>query len=444
MDKKVFYQEYIKISVPLILQSLVTTLVSMVDNLMVGQLGDDAIAAVAMGNKILGMVVFTVFGISAATSVFIAQYFGAKNVAKQKEAFRIGLIMSMMLLLVTSAAFVLFSKDIIPFFIQGETIERYALDYIRIMLVGFIPYVLSINYSTASKVIGQVKLPLIASLIGVVVNTCLNYLFIFGNFGFSAMGVSGAAIATVIARFVEFFVIYGTVRYYHFSFNTRFMDIFHITPTLFKEVFSKALPLAVNEIIWSLAQATVLKIYGSRGGEVVAAYSISDTTTSIFHSFMHGFSAVTPILISQRLGANQLKEAYWNAKMMLKTAVLVAMFLGMTMYGASFIIPNLYQVSLASRVLAISMIQLTSMLYWINLGNAQLYFIMRAGGDMKSTLMMDGVFYWCITIPTLALVTYFTDWSVFMIFIVGQCCELIKLGVSFRFFLKKRWVKNLT
>ncbi|NEW66390.1 MATE family efflux transporter [Carnobacteriaceae bacterium zg-84] len=444
MTTKEFYREYIKIVIPLMFQGLVTTLVAMVDNLMVGQLGDLAIAAVAMSNRILGIVLFTLFGIAAASSVFIAQFYGARDKEMQKEAFRTSLILSSGLVFVSFLVLLLIPETVVHFFVQDIEIERLAVAYIRIMILGFVPYLLTINYGTALKVVGQVRLPLVASLSGVVLNTCLNYVLIFGNFGFSAMGVEGAAIATVFARLLEFGIIYYVVYTTGFDFNTKFKDIFKVDRALFKDVCYKAVPLAVNEIIWAFGQATILKLYGVRGSNVIAALSISDTTTSIFYSITQGISAATPVLVSQRLGAGKLDEAYQNGKMLLKTIGFVAACLGLIMFGMSHIVPNLYQVSKASHDLAVQMIQLTGMFFWIYLTGAQNYFIMRAGGDMKSTLLMDGGFKWGVTIPVMAILAYFTQFSAIAIFMCTQVCEFIQMCVGLRFFFKKRWLKNLT
>ncbi|MBF0780271.1 MULTISPECIES: MATE family efflux transporter [unclassified Granulicatella] len=444
MFKNKFYSEYIKIVIPILLQSLLTTLVSVVDNLMVGQLGDEAIAAVAMANRILGIMIFTIFGVGVASSVFIAQYYGAKNIEKQKESFRTGIILSIIVYALFTMSYFSFSSDIVRFFIQSETIEQYTIEYISIMLVGCAPYLLTINYFDALRVIGQVKLPLIASLVGVGVNTCLNYVLIFGHFGFSRMGVAGAAIATVISRIVEFLLIYCAVCYYKFEFNTKWRELCHISSDLFRRIYVKTLPLVFNEIIFAFAQATILKLYGVRGGEVVAAYSISDTTRSIFYAFMTGASVATPIFISQRLGAGKLDEAYWNAKMMLKTVGIVSIILGGIMFGTSYIVPDLYHISEHSHQLSVELIQISAILFWASLFNSQIYYIMRAGGDMTSTLVMDGLFYWCVTIPALAIATYFTSLPIILVYVVGQCCEIGKMGISFIFFFKKKWLKNLT
>lgn len=444
MDTKTFYKTYTKIVIPLMLQGMITKFVSMVDNLMIGQLGDTSIAAVAMGNKILDILMFTIFGVSAAVSVFIAQYYGAKNQQKQQEVFRVGLLMSGVVLLAAGMVLLLFPKAVMNYFVQDDSIQNIVLNYISWMFIGYFPFVISINYSTALKVVGQVKMPLFASISGVVVNAIGNYILIFGHFGMPAMGVQGAAVATVVSRILEFTILIGFAKRHHFSFDTKLSQIFHIPKSLFKEVFSRSLPLTVNEIIWSFGQATILKTYGFRGNEVLAGLAVTETTSSIFFAFAHGIAGATPIFISQLLGANQFKEAYQNGLRLLKSTVVGAVLLGALMFSMSFIVPNVYQISAVSHEVATRTIQIGACMFWVYLTNAQCYFILRAGGDMRSTLIVDGLYIWAITIPIISFVAYMTNIPIIWLYIVGQCCDFGKLVISLTMFFKKKWLKNIT
>lgn len=444
MHSKGFYKEYLHIVIPLMLQGLVTTLVSMVDNLMVGQLGDTAISAVAVSNKILGILTFTLFAVSAAGSVFIAQYYGARERLKQREVFRVTVLLSIAVLTVLGSIFLMMPAQVIQFFVQHKAIEQMALEYMLIMLIGYVPFLFAVNYSSALKVVGQVRMPLVASLTGVAINAMLNYMFIFGHFGMPAMGVKGAAVATVVARFCECAIVYVFVCKGQYDFYTKLNQVHHISKDVLRAVVAKSTPLIFNEIIWSFAQATMLKIYAFRGETVISALSITEITTSIFFSLAIGMAGATPVFVSQRLGAGQLDEAYHNGKRLLKLSSVASIGLGAMIYAMSFVIPNLYQVSKESHDLAVQMIQMMGMLYFIYLINTQCYFIMRSGGDMKATLIMDGVFLWALNIPVLSYASYATALPIVTVYFIGQLCETVKLFVSLYFFKRKGWVKNLT
>lgn len=443
MTKHAFLQHYRKIALPLMIQGIITTLISMIDTLMVGQLGDNAISAVSISNRILQILFFSLLGIVSATGVFIAQYYGARNKAKQKEMFHISLLLTLGLLLIGGIVIILFHPAIIHFFVKDSVVESLAASYIGWLVLAYIPLTLSLNFSTPLKVIGQVKLPLIASLLSVVVNTSFNYMLILGNFGFPALGVKGAAIATALARLVEFTVLYSVTRHYHYDFYAPIIHLFNVSRETIKEVVKKALPLLFNELIWSFGMATILKLYATRGSEVIAAYALADATSAIFFSATQGMNAATSVFISQQLGAGHFKEAEQNARRMLKLTFAMSVFLGIGMIGASFIVPNLSQLSERSHEIATRMIQVMGCMYWVYLITTQTYFILRAGGDMRSTLFMDGGFMWLITIPIMASVAYLTPASIYLLYFAGQGCDLLKLLTAQYFYRKKRWLNNL-
>ena len=444
MNTRQFYKRYAILAIPLILQGFATSLVSMVDNIMVGQLGDTAIAAVAMGAKILGILMFTLFAVNASASVFIAQYYGAGNGPKQQEAFRISILFSLGLFLFACFVFFPLHGPIIRFFVKDEGIQAETYIYMKWMLLGFLPFIMTICYSSALKVLGQVFWPIAASLMGMAVNVVFNYILIFGHFGFPALGVQGAALATVLARLFEFIIVYIHAAGKSYDFFSPFWDFLQVTPAFLKRILAKALPLVFNEAIWAFAMATILKLYGLRGGEVIAAIAITDSTSSLFYSVFNGMSVGASVFVSQPLGAGRREEAFANGKTMIKLSLLVSLFLGLCLWGASFIVPGFYQVSAASFQLATLMIRVVGSLFWIFVVTAQCYFIIRAGGDMKSTLILDGLFMWGVTIPVIAFLAYFTAIPIFPMYVLGQFCDLVKMLVGLGFFFRKKWMHNLT
>lgn len=441
---KPFYKQYLTIFLPVTLQGLVTTFVGMIDNLMVGQLGEQIIAAVSFSSRILSLLMFTIFGIVGATGVFVAQYYGAKNKEKQQEVFRFSLVLSFSIYLFFIFIYSLFHRQILHFFIGNTAIEQIATRYLFWMIFAFLPFTLSINFSSTLKVLGQVRIPLFASVFAVGVNTVFNYLLIFGKFVLPELGVEGAAIATILSRIVEFLILYAFVTRKKFDFFRPIYKFVPLTKQTCLQVFRKALPLATNEVIWALGMATILKMYGTRGSEVVAAFAIADATAMIFFSTSQGAAAATPVFISQLLGANRFEEAFHHAKLMLKMILFVSAIVGIGMFTASFIVPNFYQVSPYSHALAKQMIQIMACMFWVYLTTIQGYYILRAGGDMKSTFLMDAGYMWAVTIPVMSIVVYYTSASIVMIYLASQCCDLLKLVISQYFFHKKKWIRNMT
>ena len=443
-DKKFIYSVLV-VAIPIMLQNLIQTSVNLIDSLMVGQLGDAAIGGVAAVNRYFLILNGGMFGLTSAVAIFIAQFFGAKNEDKLRESFRFSILSSYVVILPFFIIAYLFPEAILGFFTKDATLIQSGVEYLRFACYTFLPIGISMSISGAMRCIGETKIPLIASVISVGVNTFLNYCLIFGNFGMPCLGVMGAAIATLIARLVEMFLLLIVLKVLEFPFKTRIQDLFDIDSDLVKQITLKAFPLAINEILWSSGNATILKFYGTRGGAVLSGNAICCTFTDIFYTLFSGLSVTTTIMVSQPLGANDLEKAKDNGYRMVGVASLLAFCLSCMMIMTKSIIPVLYS-SASSEVLNIakSMIIVQAITYPIYTLNIQTFNVLRAGGDAKSTLILDSGFMWGFTIPVLAILAYFTNINIYLLFALGRGTELVKLVVSFTLLKKEKWVVNLT
>ena len=298
--------------------------------------------------------------------------------------------------------------------------------------------------ANALRTIGETKIPLVVNMVAVFTNCFFNYIFIFGHFGAPAMGVVGAALATLISRVVECVLLVLILLRYDFPFKTKIVDLFKIEFDLVKRITIKALPLLVNEVLWSCGMAMLLKLYATRGADVITAYSVSGTVTDIFFSLFAGMAGATAILIGQRLGADKLEEAKAHAYHLIFFAVVLAMIFGAMMFVSSYFIPSLYDLTPHTHELASNLIRVCGLLFWIYMINTEIYFILRSGGDTKATLLMDSCFMWGINIPIIAVFAYLTNFSIYVVYIAGQLTDLLKMCISVYFFKKENWVKNLT
>ncbi len=442
-DKK-FYKMVMIIAIPLMMQQLITSSVNLVDNLMVGQLGDAALGGVAAVNRYYLIATFGTNGFLAAVSIFIAQYYGAKNELKVKECFRISILIASMIMLMFFLIGFVFPIEIVEFFTKDPLIVKEALDYLGVACFTFLPMIISLSVSSAYRACGQTKIPLCVSIVAVVINTTLNYAFIFGNFGFPVMGVAGAAIATLIARIAEAMLLLLTMKFYQPVFITKITKIFNFSKELLVNIVRKGAPLACNEVLWSLGNAMLFKFYATRGAEVMSGYAISMTTADIFFVLFGGMSVAANVLISQKLGANQLELARSNGYKLIGFSSIMSIFFAILMFTSSFFIPYLYNVSEYASFVARSVTQVQSLMFWIYMITTMCYFIVRAGGDTKSTFIMDSVYMWSINLPIVASFAYFTDISIIYLYIAGQLTDIIKMLFSYHLVKKEKWVKNLT
>ncbi len=442
---KKFMKSVLAVAVPLMVQQVIASSVNLVDNLMVGLLGDAALGSVAAVNRYYIIALFGTNGLCAAASVFIAQYFGAREEKQMKESFRSMLLVSLLIMVLFSMIGLLFPRAILGFFTTDEAVIQSGITYIRIAAWSFIPTAVTTSIYNAMRSVGETKIPLRCGVIAVIANTFLNWCLIFGNLGMPRLGVAGAALATLLARVIEFSLAVTALHRTAFAFKTSLRDIFKIPDELFKRVITKAAPLMLNEVLWSSGMATLFKFYSSRGSDVMSAYSISSTVADIFFTLFAGMAAASTVFISQPLGADHLDEARNNGYHLIGFSLILSMIFGIAMFTASYLVPYLYsQVSMETKMMAQNFLRVQSCMYWIYMITTQCYFTLRSGGDMKHTLIMDSGFMWLINIPIVCYVTYCTSLNYIWIYIVGQMTDLVKMAFSYHLVSKEKWVVNLT
>jgi len=439
-----FYKHVLTLAIPLMLQQLITSSVNLVDNLMIGQLGDAALGGVASSNRFFMIGLFSVMGILAAAAVFIAQYYGAKDQHNMKEAFRFSILSAGLITILFFIIAFFFPQHVLRFFTDDPSILVEGGKYIKLASISLLPFAISMSMASAMRAVGQTKIPLYIGIFAVFTNAVFNYVLIFGHFGFPQLGIVGAALATIISRFVELTLLLIVMKRKEFDFTTKIKDIFKVSTKNIKKISLKALPLMSNELLWSFGMASLFKFYATRGKEVIAGMSIASTTADIFFVLFAGMSVATMIVVSQPLGANNLEEAKRNGYHMIGFSTILAMIFGIVMFGSSFVVPLFYNVSEASQHVAANILRIQSFMFWIYMGTAQCYFILRAGGDMRSTLVMDAGFMWTVNIPVVALFTYFTGINIFLLFIIGQLTDFVKLTLAYQLIRKEKWLTNLT
>lgn len=443
-DRK-FAKMVILIAAPLMLQQLISVSVNLVDNLMVGSLGDAALGAVASANKYYMIASFSIEGLTAAAGVFIAQFFGAKDQKHMQQAFATMLIVGFIIITGFSLLAMFSPETIMNYFTHDANIIGLAKQYFAIAVFSYFPIAITTSFYYAARAIGETKIPLYISSLAVVINAVLNYIFIFGKFGFAAMGIEGAALATVCARVIELLLVLYALRINSFMFKFPIHHLFQIEKQIVTHILSKAAPLTLNELMFSFGLATLYKFQSTRGSMVMSGLSISSTVADLFFTLFIGLSVASNVFISTHLGANELEKAKENAYKLIGFSMVVSLIFSCMMYATTYMIPYLYRhVSAESLAVARTVLTVQACVLWIYTINAQNYFILRAGGDMRNTLLMDSGFMWVINIPIVACVTYFTNVGYIAIYIVGQLVDLLKLGISYRLVRKENWVKNLT
>ena len=443
MKDRAFYKRVLIVTFPIILQQLLTSSVQLADNLMVGTLGELAIGAVSVVNQMYFVVIIVTFGAMGGAGIFSAQYFGSKQFDELKQTFRFKLLISLFLSTMAILIFSLFGEFFISLFTDNPVTIAWGLDYLNIAKWVMIPMTLSTAISTTFREIGITKPLLKISVVAILANVVLNYLLIFGHLGFPKLGIEGAAIATLVSRTIEFALLVGLLIWRGKIFNTRIFDIFHIKGILLKMIVITAIPLVINEFLFSFGQTMFVQSYAMRGENALAAINISSTISQLVFITFGGIGTAVAVFIGNTLGENKLKEAKENSRKIIVFAFVFAIILGVLLFILSFFILNLYEISSETEMIAKFNIRVNAIIIPIISLYIALYFTLRSGGDTRSTMLMDSGYIWVVQVPVVFILSRFTGMRVIHMFLIIQLLEIPKVALAYSRYRKEYWLRNL-
>ncbi|MCR5793794.1 MAG: MATE family efflux transporter [Solobacterium sp.] len=446
-----YYKKALHIALPMMIQNGITNLVNMLDNIMVGSIGTDPMSGVAIVNQLLFIWNLCIFGGLSGISIFSAQFHGKKDERGVRYTFR---LMFMLALILTVTGLLVFSTSHMKLFAiylhedtagAAETV-RYAKQYILFMLWGLLPFALTQVYSSSLRATGETRLPMQGSLIAVFLNLAGNYILIFGHFGLPAMGVRGAALATIISRFAElFYLVYMTHKdpEGHPYINGAYSSM-HVPSQLVKSCAIKGTPLLVNEALWSAGIAAITGIYSYRGLSVVAALNICQTLSNVFSIAFLAMGGAIGIIIGQELGAGRFDEVRENANRLSMFAVMLSVVMGALMFLFSSVFPQLYNTTDEVRTLAVSFIRIMALIMPVNAYANSAYFTIRSGGKTLITFLSDSCFGWFISIPIAFVLVHFTSLPIVRIYFCVQTAEILKCIIGYILVQKGIWINDIT
>jgi putative MATE family efflux protein len=438
-----FYKTLFQVAAPLVLQQLITTSVQLVDNVMVGRLGESSIGAVSVINQLYFIVILVTFGAYAGAGIFTSQFFGSGDHDKLKQTIRFKLITGALIALIALIIFTVFGENLIRLFTKNPETIKQGLAYLNIARWSAFPWVISVAISNTFREMSITKPLLYISIVAIITNTLLNFLLIFGLFGFPALGVTGAAIATFISRFVELGLMIVLLIKKGSIFNTKMTQMLHIQPKLLKSMIIMSIPLTLNELLWSTGQTAFLHAYSTRGDSALAALNISGAISQLVFVTFGGIATAVAVLVGNTLGKNALDEAKDNARKLIAFSVFFAAIAGLILFILSFFILNIYDVAETTKDIARFNIRINALFIPVYSFNVALFFTLRSGGDTKSTFMIDSGYMWVVAVPIAMVLAYLTDLKVTMMFLLIQSLDLPKMFFGLSRFRKEHWVKNL-
>ena len=449
---RAFYAMVLSIVIPIIIQNAITNFVNLLDNLMVGQVGTEQMSGVSIANQLLFVFNLCMFGGLAGAGIFSAQFFGAKNQEGVRHCFRYKLFVCVILILLAVAVLVPGGGFLITRFLHDEADPQriqltlsHGLAYLRIMLLGLLPFGMTQVYASTLRETGETRLPMFAGIAAVFVNLVFNYLLIFGHLGFPRLGVEGAAIATVISRFVEMAIV---VVYTHrhegrFPFARGVYSSLRIPGALVKDITLKGMPLLVNEALWSMGMTVLAQCYSVRGLDVVAAMNISNTIANLFAVTIFSMGSATSILVGQALGANDMKLAMDRAWKLTAFALAITAATLLVMLVVAPLIPAAYRTSDEVRSLATRFLRVYALSMPLMSFCNSAYFILRSGGKTGITFLFDCGYTWVIAVPLAWCLVHLTGLGVVTIYLCVQMADFIKCVFGYYLVKKGVWLNNM-
>ena len=451
---KAFYRRVLTVAVPIIVQNGITNFVNLLDNIMVGQVGTVPMSGVSIVNGLLFVFNLCIFGASSGAGIFTAQFYGSRDEEGVRHTFRFKFLICIAISLIGAAIFLLGGDALIGLYLTGEgdaataaAVLEQGLRYLRVMVWGFLPFALTNTYAGTLKECGNTVVPMTAGIAATLVNLILNYVLIFGHFGAPAMGVEGAALATVISRFAELLIVAGWTHA-HRERNAFIVGVyrsFYLPGKLLKSIVIKGMPLLLNEALWSCGMAIMNQCYSTCGLDVVPAMNINSTIFQLTSVVFLSMGNAVGIIMGQMLGAGnpecQVRDA--NRKL-LTLSVTSGVVFGTLLASISGLFPLLYNTTAEVRHLATRLICVNALIMpFISYTNAT-YFTLRSGGQTMVTFLFDSCFVWAVCVPLAFCLSRFTDIPIVPLFAICQAADLIKCAIGAFMLRQGKWIQNLT
>jgi len=443
MNKR-FYKKVTMVALPIIIQNFIGSLVNVVDTVMVGKLGENAIAAVGIGNQYFFLFNILMLGTFSGISVFTSQYWGKKDVASIRKLLGIGIICAIILGVFFTIVGLIYQEKIVGIFNQDPEVIKLGGQYLAIVCLSYVFTAISFNYAMALRCIERTTLPMVACGIALTINIFLNWVFIFGNFGFKPMGVEGSALATLIARIIELLIL-GLYIYWSknplaaklkelFSFDKKFLGIVIIT----------MIPVILNEGCWGLGAVMYNVIFGRVGTREIAAVQIATTINNLFMVIILGIATSALVIVGKEIGKGNNEKGYIYGKQIIKFGCIIGVLLAIVLVISSNSLLSVFNVSEQVSIWAKNIIYVIAIVMVIRVFNIIVVVgVLRGGGDAKASLIIEASTMWLIGVPLTFVGAFIFNLPIHIIYALSTVEELVKMVICFKRFVSKKWINNL-
>ncbi len=444
-----FFKRMMLIALPIMIQSGVTNFVSLLDNIMIGQVGTLQMTSVSIINQLMFVFNLCLFGAMSGVGIFTAQFYGKKDNEGVRNTLQFKIIFSLIITAVGLLIFLTADDMLIRAYLQGEgtaediaAVEAFGKEYLKIMLWGTLPFAVSQAYASTLRETNDRIIPMVSTVTAVFVNLILNYTLIFGHFGAPALRVNGAAIATVISRYAEFLIliIWSHTHKNKYPYIKKLFTASTLTKAQIKKMLIVSSPLLINETLWSAGMAILNQCYSVRGLDIIAAINISSTISNVFNVSFIACGSAIGIILSQMLGAGEKEKAKLASTRLLFFAVFIVIFIGAVMAAFAPIFPTIYNTTDEIRECAKNLILIVAAFMPVQAFANACYFTLRSGGKTFITFLFDSGFVWTVSVPLAFVLSRFTGIPILQLFAIINFTDIIKCILGYIFMKKGLWL----
>lgn len=444
-NSKSFYKLLFKVAFPIMIQYLITSSVNMMDSFMIGKLGEEAVAALGISNQYFFMFNLLIMGICSGCNVLISQYYGKSEIKNIKKVLGVSLFLSIGVSAIFIVGAMLCSTQIIQVFNNSLDVIKLGKEYLVIVSISYIFTAISLCFGIGSRGVQQTVLPMVCSTVAFVINVVFNYGLIFGNLGMPALGIKGAAIATLLARVVEMVLIIGLIYLNDHVLKSTIKELKSFNREFYNKVMSITIPVIINEMCWGVGTLIYNIIYGNMGTKAMAAVQISMSIQGIFLILLFAIANGACAIVGTEVGRGDYEKTHYYSKKLLQTTLILSVFIGVVLVGASKYLLDIYNVSAVVRQSAFYMIVITAFALPTRfIGGILIIGILRGGGDTKYVLKAELLTMWLIGVPLCIIGALILKLKVYEVYTLVILEEVIKCAVTYKRYRSRKWIKSVT
>ena len=444
-ENKRFYKLLVSLCIPIIIQNLISTSVNIIDTVMISSLGEASVASIGVANQYFFLFNMTLSGLTGGAGLFISQFFGKNDANNIKKVTGLNVLLGIILGLLFFIPAFIFPKFIIHFFSYDPEVVKLCIQYFSIIVFCYPLIAVSTVFSMGSRSVRNPKLGMICSAIALISNIILNYGLIFGNLGLPALGVRGAAIATVIARFIEFSLLIGYVyivkKNYILKFNIA--NLKSIDKQFINTFFEKSTPILLNDSGWAIGTVLYSVAYAKAGTSAIAASQIATSTGNFFIMTAVCVAIGASIMLGNELGADNKEVAIDYAKKFSKIVFVVGTLFGLILILNIPVLLKMFSVSDSLAPDIIKIFAIMGLLMGLKSFNTLLIIgILRSGGDTKYSLFLELGCMWLVSLP-LTFIFAIKGAPIYILVLLTYSEEIVKFIFGVPRALSKKWVANI-